>query len=238
MGRLIFTPAMDSQLSRLYPDLANKKIAEMTGWDVEALWRRSVKLGLKKTRECKAKTANATEWNDDMITYLQQNFFIQTNRQLADHLQVGLTVMRNKAAELGLRRIEVDPWTPQQQVFLEEHYKCMGDVEIAENLQKLYPRKTLWTKKHVCKKRRLLNLNRSAEEIKLIIMNHMQPGGRCHTILRNSSSKNLSDSFIAQLIAWRDKDLQKEVLKYPGLIELKRNEVLLNRAIKEVNHGA
>lgn len=236
--KTIFTPEMDAVLCSLYPHTANKKIAELTGWDAEALWRRSVKLGLKKTRDCKSKTANATQWSEDMIKYLKDNFFIKTNRQLAEALHVGLTVCRNKAHELGLCRIEKDiPWTDVQTAFLFENYATMGDVEIAEHLQKNWPRKKLWTKKNVNKKRRLLNLLRTKDEIMEIISRYVMPGCRMHTIMQNSNSRNLRDSYIASLIAWRDKDLQKEILKYPDLIELKRSELLLNRAIKGVQNA-
>lgn len=53
--------------------------------------------------------------------------------------------------------------------------------------------------------------------------------------LRNSASTNLPDGYVANTIAWRDKELKAEVLKYPDLIELKRNQIQLNRTIK--HHG-
>ena len=237
MQKFVFTAEMDALLCELYPHTSNKKIAELTGWDVEALWRRSVKLGLKKTRACKAKTANATEWTENMISYLRHNFFTQTNRQLADSLNVGLTVLRNKTHELGLVRNIVDPWNAEQSAYLVANYRSMGDVEISEQLQQLWPGKRLWTKKRVNKKRQLLGLHRTKEQIEAIIAKHVAPGGRSFTILQNSSSLNLCDSYVAGLIAWRDKDLQKELLKYPDILEVKRQEIKLSRAIKGVKNA-
>lgn len=52
---------------------------------------------------------------------------------------------------------------------------------------------------------------------------------------RNSCSVNLKDGFVAYSIAWRDKELAQELRKYPEIIELKRQEILLKRAIQQ--HG-
>ncbi len=230
---------MDALLCHLYPDTPNSEITRLTGWTTSMLKYNCERLGLKKTRACKAKMASATEWTDEMIQYLKDNFFLKTNRELATALNLRLTVTRNKARDLGLKKHDPDiPWSEEQTQFLIENYRLMGDVELAENLQSKWPRKRLWTKKHVNKKRYLLGLHRTAKEIEKIIWAHVQPGGRSYTIILNSSSKNLHDSYVASLIAWRDKDLQQEILKYPELIELKRQEILLSRKIKEVANEA
>lgn len=55
---------------------------------------------------------------------------------------------------------------------------------------------------------------------------------------RNSATVNLPDGIIATYIATKsrkvNKDLQKELLKYPDLLELKRQDILLNRTIKQI----
>lgn len=227
----------DDILRSIYPDMANKEITRLTGWSKDVLKYRSKQLGLKKTKACKANTPNATVWTIEMEQFLKDNFFLLTNAELASALNLTLTVTRNKARALGLCRVEVDPWNEQQINYLLENYKLLGDVEIAENLQKLFPRKKNWTKGNVNKKRQLMQLHRTKEEIFNIVSRHMLPGGRSYTIIRNSSSINLHDGYVASLIAWRDKDLQKEIMKYPELIELKRAEILLSRAIKGAKHA-
>lgn len=236
-AKLIFTSEMDELLTQLYPVTKNKRIAELTGWDPEALGRRSVKLGLKKTRECKSDQPNRIVWTTEMISYLQENFTRQTNRELAAALQVKITVLRNKTRELGLKVFELQPWTAEQVAFLIAHYQVAGDVDLAEMLQQRWPRDKAWTKKNVNKKRQLMGLHRTPEQISAIVSKHVKPGGRSYSIDRNSSSINLQDRYVASLIAWRDRMLKTEILKRPELIELKRKEIQLARAIKKVSNG-
>lgn len=56
---------------------------------------------------------------------------------------------------------------------------------------------------------------------------------RKENMLRNSASKNLSDGYIANCLAWRNKPLAQELLKQPQLIELKRESLLLKRTMYE-----
>lgn len=48
---------------------------------------------------------------------------------------------------------------------------------------------------------------------------------------RNSSATLLKDRYVANCIAWRDEDLKAELLKHPELLEIKRQQILLNRTI-------
>ncbi|MFD2962801.1 MULTISPECIES: HNH endonuclease signature motif containing protein [Olivibacter] len=51
-------------------------------------------------------------------------------------------------------------------------------------------------------------------------------------MLRNSGTMNLPDGMISVYLAPRDRELRKEILKHPELIELKRQQILLQREIK------
>jgi hypothetical protein len=65
----------------------------------------------------------------------------------------------------------------------------------------------------------------SIEKLELItLVEHMK---------RNSASMNLSDAFIANCIAWHDKEGASEILKHPQIIEVKRQQIILNRTIYE-----
>lgn len=239
---LIFTPEMEAALRDIYADTGNAKITELTGWSEQVLKYQSKKLGLKKTKACKRETVpHATIWTDDMLLFLKDNFWMMTNRQLADGLGLRLTVLRNKTSELGLRRMEKpEPWTDDETAFLVNNYGALSDIEIAEHFKSVgggIQGKRVWTKKHVCKKRLLLDLHRTPAQLLAIVNRFHLPGGRCDNIATNSASVTLTDNYIVMMIAWRDKDLQKELLKYPELIELKRQEIRLNRAIREVENA-
>ncbi len=58
-------------------------------------------------------------------------------------------------------------------------------------------------------------------------------------MLRNSGTLNLPDSMVASYIAtsWRrfNRELKDELLNHPELLEIKRQQIILNRTIK--NHG-
>lgn len=177
---------------------------------------------------------NATVWTEKMIQFLKDNFLKMTNLQLAKTLNLRLTVTRNKCRELGLKRMELEYWTKAQINFLHRNYKIKGDVEIAAIFEKKWPKKKKWVKEHICKKRGYLKLARTREEIFTIASKNASPGGRSHTIDRNSSSKNMHPTWLAQQVAWRDPEMQKEVLKHPEIIELKRSQILLTREIKKI----
>jgi hypothetical protein len=180
------------------------------------------------------KVWNATEWTDEMIDYLKENFNHKTNKELADHLNVRLTVLRNKTRELGLKKYEIEYWTDDMIRFLEENYKTMGDVEIKEVFEKRWPKKKGWKRGAIRKKRRQMGLERTGEEVEAILSRHHQRGGRMFTIEKNSSSLNMHDTWIAGLIAWRNPQLRDDILKNkPEIIELKRQLIILKRSINE-----
>jgi len=60
--------------------------------------------------------------------------------------------------------MELEYWNEYHVAFLIDNYKEMGDSEMADILQAVDPKVKGWSKKHVEKKRRYLNLKRSEEE--------------------------------------------------------------------------
>ena len=110
-----------------------------------------------------------TTFTKEENQFLRTNFFQLTNQQLTDALGMTLTVVRNQCRKLGMRRNRVYRWTKAQTDYLTKHYPAMGDVEIAENLNRRWLRSTRpWTRKHVCKKRGLMGYERSAEQLTAI----------------------------------------------------------------------
>ena len=235
--KTVFTPEMDAMLIKLYPNTPNNEIFKLTGWGEHILKYNCKRLGLKKTRECKARTAGQTVWTEEMIQFTKDNFYKITNQELANALGLRLTVVRNMTRRLGLQHYALEYWTDEQAAFVKANYRTMGDTIIAEKLQELYPREKKWTRKHVHKKRLYMDLHRTRKELQVIVSEHSQPGGRSHTIKQNSASTNLPDKYVANFIT-RDPELKEELLKHPDLLDLKRQQIRLSRVIKEVNNGA
>lgn len=116
---------------------------------------------------------NKIDWTPERIYFLQKNFYQLTNKQLADQLGLKLTSVRTKCYELGLRRMDLEYWTDEQIEFLKDKYKEIGDSELAELFNCFWEKKKGWTKKHIEKKRRYLNLKRTTEENqKIKVRNH------------------------------------------------------------------
>ena len=103
-------------------------------------------------------------WLPSDIDFIKNNFHLAPSPKLAAQLGVSTTLFRTKAYELGLKKVEMEYWNPQMVSYLKRHYQKMGDVELAERFQKLYPKNKKWTKKHIEKKRRYLYLERTIEE--------------------------------------------------------------------------
>lgn len=176
---------------------------------------------------------NATVWTEEMISSLKENFYTKTNKELAEMLGLRLTVTRNKCAELGLKRMTLEYWSDEMIEYLKDNYECKGDVEIMEHFKNHYPKKKGWKRKAIWKKRRQMGLLRSEEQTKKIIRMNASPGGRSFTIDKNSCSKNMHPSWVAQRLAWRDKEMQQEMMKDPGLIEIGKALIKLKRTIKD-----
>ena len=116
------------------------------------------------------------EWIIDEINFLKRNFYAMTNRQLADSLGLTLTLVRTKCYELGLKRIELQRWTKEQENFLKDHYRSIGDTEMAEIFTERWKKPKGWSKKHIEKKRRYMNLKRTKAERKAINKRNVETG--------------------------------------------------------------
>lgn len=122
------------------------------------------------------KAHNAIEWTPKMLAYLRKNFSTQTNNSLAANLGLKITAVRRKCYELDLYKMRMEYWTDEQIQFLTDHYKTIGDTELAEIFNKNWHKEKGWTKKHIEKKRTYLKLVRTEEDKDLIRENHRQNG--------------------------------------------------------------
>lgn len=116
----------------------------------------------------KSTTGVKYQWSDIEIEFLKNNWQSMSNRELANSLDLTLTITRTKLYELGLKRIDLEYWTDDQVKYLIDHYKSTGDTELAEIFNNKWKKEKGWTKKHIEKKRRYLKLKRSKTEISLI----------------------------------------------------------------------
>ncbi|MFA6058926.1 MAG: hypothetical protein WC756_12060 [Taibaiella sp.] len=179
---------------------------------------------------------NRIIWKQWQIDFLIENFSTMTAQQLSDSIGIKRTKVRMKYAELGLKKLDLEYWTDEQLDFLKSSYQTMGDVEIAEVLNERWPKNKQWTKNHIAKKRNYLKLKRSPEQQRIIIKNNSIKGGRSYTIDKNSSSKNMHPRWVAQQIAWRNPELQMELIKHPQIINAAKASILLKRTVKQLKN--
>lgn len=115
-------------------------------------------------------------WTDTDIQFLKAYWPVMSNKELAQKLNIGITLVRMKCYELGLKRMELEYWTKKQINFLKKNYKTIGDTEMAELFNKKFPKKKNWTLKHVEKKRNYLHLHRTKKEIEAIKQRNVDNG--------------------------------------------------------------
>lgn len=258
---------------------------------------------------------NKRIWEDWEIDFIKSNFDKLSSKQMADHLGVKLCSFRMMCYKLGLKRMELEYWTKAQINFLVKNYRKLGDRELAEVFNKRWKKDKGWSHKHIEKKRKYMNLKRTAAEIKAIHKRNVTAGrfamcpvkawktrgvfpdgtirywkpahtqrrypvikvnGRyinwarwawekhygavpkgMNVVFKDGNTENLqlsnlelltdgqlarrngtisikglSDNYVAGVLTHNDRETRQKVRGLPKLIELKRNQILLNRQIK------
>lgn len=159
-----------------YPVLTNREIAEKYQLTNDQLRYMANKFGVKKTEDAKAKAMNKRVFTQEEIAFIEANWEIMTNPQLAKALNIGLTSLRNWLYQEGLLKMELEYWTDEQTEFLKDLYRYYGDVEMAEMFEDRWFKQKGWTCKHIRKKRVYLNLHRTKEEIAAIKQRNVDEG--------------------------------------------------------------
>lgn len=108
--------------------------------------------------------------------FIRRNFKRFTNPVLASKLRTSICEIRKICYHLGLKRMKLEYFSPEQVKYLVRNYKAKGDVELAEIFQRKWPKQKGWTKKHIEKKRKYLNLQRTIWEIKAIHLRNVKAG--------------------------------------------------------------
>lgn len=115
-------------------------------------------------------------WTQEEDDFLKQNFFSLTNQQLADALNLKLTITRRRCYDFGLKRMSLEFWTKEQTEFLKANYQSIGDTELAIIFTEKWHKNKGWDKRHMEKKRRYLGFKRTALQIKQIHRRNVENG--------------------------------------------------------------
>jgi hypothetical protein len=120
-------------------------------------------------------------WFPDEILYLRENYKNTTNDQLLEHInsnrpegsKIMLGAMRHELARLGCLRMTQDRWNGREIKFLKKNFTIMGDVEIANHLTALSYAKRKFTRRNIQKKRDLLGLHRTSDQVARILQDNI-----------------------------------------------------------------
>lgn len=160
------------------------------------------------------KKGNLIVLSPEEIQYIKDNWETRTNPQLADDLGLRLTRLRYFLAEMGLKRIEMEYWTPEQVDFLKSNYKKMGDIELSEIFEAEWPKNKKWTEKHIRKKRCYLNLHRTEKQVEAVRRRNVK-AGRYNTA--NQRWKTTGVTEVGTIKIWNHKDKKSfPVIKLPS----------------------
>lgn len=178
--------------------------------------------------------ANKIIWLRQDVQLLKDNFGTMSLRQLAELVRRPLGTVRHKLNRLGLKRNQKHySWTVRQTNFLLRKYKTCGNVEIAEVLNKRWPRARPWTLKHVQKKMDNMGIKRTPEEVEAILLKNRREKRYNLTAALEKNRKireALPDDYILANCLRISKENREQVKKEHGkLIEFTRNRILQKR---------
>ena len=175
------------------------------------------------------KTQNKIQWTPEMVAYLKDNYKTSTNKQLAEALGLKLTSTRTKLYSLGLKRMNLEYWIKEQIIFLTETYQTIGDTELAAIFNTKWNKQKGWTKKHIEKKRRYLNLKRTEDQKRAIKKRNKELGCWNESAIKKWQTIGLSP--IGTIKVW------KVGTQKSKLIKTENGYVYLSRKLWEQHFG-
>ena len=116
------------------------------------------------------------EFSESDIIFIQDNFKNMTNHQIADSLGLKKTIVRTKAYELGLQRMNLEYWSQEAIDYLKTNYKTKGNREIVRHFIEAFPKIKGWTTSHIDKKLEQLDCKRNKQDWYNIIEHNRQNG--------------------------------------------------------------
>lgn len=100
-------------------------------------------------------------FDESDIQFIKENFQSMTNEKIANALGLKKTIVRTKAYELGLKRIELEYWPKEAIDFLKQNYNSIGNREMVKIFNQRFPKNKGWSVRHISKKMKQLNLKRT-----------------------------------------------------------------------------
>lgn len=128
---------------------------------------------------------NKTKWYPDEIMFLKTYYLQLTNGRLLGQInlnrgksnQVTLSEMRHQLRRMDcLRYRQPARWTRLEEKKLRKWLPLMGDREIAKYLTAQSRSGKVFTRKTICKKRLLLDLHRTPEQLQRMVEDMKQTG--------------------------------------------------------------
>lgn len=105
------------------------------------------------------------KWINDIETFVRDTNDLLSNREMAAIIGCAPSTVSWLRCRMGLKKMELEYWTPTQVKWLRYLYTWMGDYEIALIFDEAYPKAKGWTLKHIEKKRKYLGLKRTREQL-------------------------------------------------------------------------
>lgn len=100
-------------------------------------------------------------FEDQDIQFIKDNFQTMTNDSIAAALGLKKTIVRMKAYELGLQKMELEYWPDDAVSYLKANYHKIGDREMCRYFATAFSKQKGWTTKHIQKKMSQLELYRT-----------------------------------------------------------------------------
>ena len=207
-----WSPKMFEILRRDYGKTTASELASRLGVTVSALRRRAIRLDLVK---------HHNKWTTEMTEIIRQDYGRVPTSELTARFGVTACSLKVKAERLGIK-IYYKPTSKEVEKINQLRNKYT-DKEVAEMLG--------------LNDRQVRNHGTQNKPNEFIRKIHKEMAIKRDAI----NSMNLSDRQMAMYLAGGRNEQRSEkskiYLNYPHLIELKRNQLLLNRQIKKLSNG-
>lgn len=171
----------------------------------------------------------------DEIKFLKENYFLLNHEEIFQHInqnrpktqRIGRTCLRSKCYRMGLKKGIQIRWSKKDEIRLKKWFCFMGDKQIAEilneigssyrkiNGKKVYRK---FTKKNIEKKRELLGLKRTNEQVLMIVSDNKLCGDMyCFTKSDNAwtnGKRNIAKE--QEIRIWSQDGIEKRYIKING----------------------
>lgn len=116
------------------------------------------------------------EFTDEQISWLKRNYLKHTNEHLAYKLGVSVSLVKRTLYKMGKRRCSLKKvlWTKKEDKILIDNYATMLNKDIAFLINEAYRQPGKRTNKAVAERLKVLGIERTVEQLKLLKEQHMQ----------------------------------------------------------------